>query len=195
MNKFTIKDFIQKSSPCPICNSWTTFSVKAVYGPALVKGIDHSLVNSTLKCNLFTGYSYQHYIDINIVTNKYCINNINGVSNFLSKNDLYIMSCCKTDRNDDGSLNHFFYIESSRFKFNMEKQYISPISAELGKIFLYENEFSVTLSSYYYDNDSSLTFIKNKGVTKTKSLPLIDILNVKTKEHFLNKIKTCMVFS
>lgn len=198
MKKFTVKDFILYNSPCFICNHENNFYFeidKTGESPNFIGRVSKRamVTKDYTSVELIVHYSKNLFIKIDHKTNKFTTSSVPDLINYLKENSLSMrISCTKCAAS----------ITTNYLDFNLDKLFVYPatLHTEMYLVVDENNSYSVC-SSFNIKKQSILTVSKNSDIKKnvhkpqTLYLPLIPIYKFKTREKFLNKIKTYIIFS
>lgn len=205
MKKFTVKDFIAYNNPCFGCGKNINFKIgfysNNEMGKAWASYLRPSVLANYTEIDLKITYSDAVKLYIFHKTNKILTNNQAGLTKYLTEHKLFLSSTCQCQTT----------IETGPMDFHLltENQFVSavPISFEMLLVRSQDNIYQLTSS--FPDNKSTLnvwkaedTYIKYGKLkpqlpsqATTIEMPLIPKYKFKNKEHFLEKMKTYILFS
>lgn len=198
MNKMTVKDFIIHNSPCFSCSN--TISLKLIVKPkgdrnklSPSESIGFVINKDIVEIKLTVSYSFQLKLNIQYKTNKFVTNNAEKLQDYLDKYDCHLLSSC----NKCGT-----FIRSSVLVFDMGHNFIHPIQIdeEYLKVRV-DNDVDYMLHSIFDEKKSYFQAIVRpksmKDLPKSflTDLPLIPLTKIKTRQKFISKLKTYLIFS
>ena len=198
MKKFTVKDFILYNSPCFNCKSHNNFYFeidKADVTTGFVGRISKRaiVVAEYTEVELVVHYAKNLLIRIDHKTNKFTTTNLSDLTEYLKLNKLSMRLRCHRCLAE---------ITTNTMDFNLEKMFVHPVTLQYETYIVKDNVNSYAVySSYGIYKKSMITISKianiKKNIHKAEqiTLPLIPIYKFKTKEKFLNKMKTYVIFS
>jgi hypothetical protein len=196
MRQFTFKDFILYNSPCFSCGNKVNFQLIASRTSgsedshslrARINGevteLDLAITyNSTLKLGVF-----------NKSNRIICTTPVDLKRYLIDYNLMMELNCshCRT------------HIETRFLEFNLDRGFIKPVGIAYEYIQISEKETMYRLQSDFRDPAMSKLYVCSAemgdflrtGNEININLPLIPMYSFKNREHFLNKIKTYVVFS
>lgn len=197
MDKFTIKDFIEKNNFCFLCQTSMALKIKIQnpsrylngYHTVSPKIIENNL-NNLYEFELDVSYNKSLILQINPVTNKFTPSSNNSFLMFLQQNVIFFTLSCKQCDS---------FILSEVLKFDLLKNFLMPISIHQ-EFYSINNDNTVYKIASFYRNKVSLIDIKTIENNKQKELntitvPLLKKNNFKDRNSFLSKIKTIITFS
>lgn len=192
MKNFTVKDFILYNSPCFNCggniNFYFEFEPASDYGNFSKRAM---VTTDFVEVELVVHYANNLLIKIENKTNKYTTNNHAALTTYLSKFELSLHSRCERCFTD---------IVSNTLKFDEERNVICPTTIKYEQYQITDNENVYAVYTKLVSNDTYSKILVSKiNATKNIStylnMPPLPIYKFKTKEKFLNKIKTYVTFS
>lgn len=189
MDKFTLKDFIERNNPCFSCSkniSVKLFSIDRISN--LKNELNLIAMQDCLKSDLEVKYKFILKLKIFYKNNKIIYSNLKALAQYLKRYRLYLETFCK---------NCATKIQSNELLFNVA--YLLPITIKKESLTLIENQCSYVILNDFSNKETTLIFYKRITHDKVNStkivLPLIKIASLKNREVILNKIKTFIVFS
>lgn len=195
MKKFTVKDFIFYNSPCFNCSGDSIFyflirdmteSQSYPRFPASFSSKKAIVMPTYTEVELVVHYANNLTIRIDHKTNKFIATSKHALVKYLNQIELSLELRCNKC---------FAQITSNSIEFNMEKDFINPISLCLESFTIQDAKSNYHVRTYF---DSKQTFITTSS-PKVKSLgmqlPTLPIYKFKTRAKFLEKIKTYITFS
>lgn len=192
--KFTVKDFILYSSPCPGCAKASSIRVGISYNTKDNYVVDSSLspvVNKLfLVIDLKISYNNALHLSIDHKTNKFSTNNAILLKQYLETHDIYLLSECDTC----GAR-----FQTHNLNFNIDKGFILATSIKFEQYTLSKGDDTYFLTSDF-DNKTTKVFayhnLKSLNLSSTVlSLPLLPKYKFKDYELLITKIKTYLLFS
>ena len=201
MKKFSVKDFVDYCHKCFICGNVANIEFMEM-------DIDHVSGNkfkqNALKSEIHKDYveielriRYADYINFKMFykTNKFEINNVSGLNDYLKKHKLIISSICSDCP---------VAITSSPIKFNHQTARIEALEVNREVYNFIRNNKNYTLYSDHVSQSSKLTVSDPLSAppppNKVRSnesikLPFLPRYKFSNKEAMLDKIKMYLVFS
>lgn len=192
MKKFTVKDFIAYNNPCFSCDNQINFRIGFL---DLETKADISYLRPTVGPNyteidLVITYSDALKLYIFHKTNKILTNNQVGLTNYLSSHKLFLSSTC--DR-------CYTSIDSQYLDFHPDKGYVAAVGISSERLMVMDDHNLYRINSYFMADKSNLAV---DSVDKTRplspitlELPLLPKYRFRDKKHFLEKMKTYVLFS
>lgn len=198
MNKMTVKDFIIHNSPCFSCGN--TISLKLIVKKkgdknkmSLSEVIGFVINRDVVEIKLTVSYSFQLKLNIQYKTNKFSTNNLKKFQEYMDKFDCHMQSSCNKCNT---------WITSDILQFNLDDNIINPLEITEEYLKVRVDTFTdYTLHNLYDIKKSFFQVITKpedlKQPTKffTKELPLIPLSKIKTRNKFISKLKTYLIFS
>ena len=191
MKKFTVKDFIGYNNPCFSCGERISFKLGIV-----TNGVDGSAqLRPTVKpeytvVDLKVTYSKTLQLWIFHNTNKFIASNPIDFTEYLNENHLFLHSKCDKCMSS---------IESMFLEFNKDMGFVKPVSISREILLVNDDRNQFILNSSFAWNKSVLSADRLDKTAPISpivlDLPLLPLYKFKTKERFLNKVKTYVVFS
>ena len=189
MKKFTVKDFIAYGSTCVGCGKKVLFRLeKADQKEGEFTNIPITVKDDHLEALLVLKYSTSLGIYIYPKTNKFDVSNMNKFIAYLGIYDLNLAYRCKSCHS---------VIISDSLKFD-SKGFIKPISLYMESFLINSDDNITQYAGYtYFKQDSTeIEIYDSSHVGKEiMKMPLFPIYKFKTRENFLKKIKTYILFS
>jgi hypothetical protein len=189
MRVFTVKDFIAYNNPCFSCGSKINFRIGTM---DMERGAEPSYLRALVAPNyteidLLITYNDSLKLYIFHKTNKILTNNVSALTDYLTRRKLFLSSTCDKC---------FSMVESHYLEFNQDKSVIKAVGLTMELLQVTDGESLFQLHSSFVDNKSNLTVSKVGTVTPIKlEMPLLPLYKIKTKKHFLEKMKTYLIFS
>lgn len=195
MKQFTVKDFIKYNGPCFGCGNKINIKVCVfTKDEDISKVVTLTPVITNVATEIDLKISYKDSLKLTVYhkTNKFEASNTQKFLEYLKSREIYLRTICEDCH---------IYIDSAILKFNFPNQFIEPvaISHEILTVKDATNKYKVF--SYFKEGKTTIHAIalnENKdeddSVT-TLNLPLLPLYKFRSKEHFLNKIKTYLIFS
>lgn len=183
MDKFTVKDFIAHNNPCFSCGSKITFKI-GDGAPRYQYNFYETYVSSELiSVNLKKRYNGSLDLFVYPKNNKFETNEKDELIELLKINNLYLYSYCEKCKTT---------LYSEYLKFNFDKEYIEPVSINYEILIVYDGNSRYELS-YNSVKFTGKLLVDNPSVC-------IDVENyslsyLKTRENFINKVKTLILLS
>jgi hypothetical protein len=207
MKKFTVKDFLTYNAPCFSCNNPVNFEIGFIdlgyTSPGSAQQnwhLDSHLV-SYLKPAVTANYTE---IDLRITytdclklyifhkTNKILSSNQQGLTKYLSEHKLFLQTTC--DLCDTQSCSQFL-------EFDLEKSVVKAVSVFSEKLVVYSPDTMYEIISSFNDSTSTFFYCKvdekkvAQSVGHSMKLPLLPRHRFQNRQHFLDKMKTYVLFS
>ena len=191
MDKFTLKDFIERNNPCFSCGkniSIELFSIDRISN--LKNEVNLIAMHDHLKSDLEIKYKFILKIKIFYKNNKIIYSNLKALTEYLKRYRLYLETFCK---------NCATKIQSNELLFDATFLYLLPITLKKESLILIEKKFLYVMLNDFINNKTTLIFDKrlapdDVNITKIV-LPLVKIPSLKNREFIYNKIKTFIIFS
>lgn len=206
MRKFTVKDFITYNNPCFGCGKKITFKI-AWYNTDEMGPVASSYLRPIVLANYTEVDLKITYIDavklyIFHKDNKILSNNQSGLTKYLSNHKLSLSATCTC----------YSEIESDILDFHLttEHQYVAAVEIRSERLVVTDKNSTYRLYSSFPDNKSTLMVYKSNTDEPSSSLPntkpstsqpttiempLIPKYKFRNKEHFIEKMKTYILFS
>ena len=192
MKKFTVKDFITYNGPCFSCRAKVNFKVGVTYinqsidSVHLVPVVKNDFIEIDLKINYHDGLKLRIFPK----TNKIQTSSMRGLTKYLDEHKLYLRTHCD---------HCYTSVESQFLEFNLLKEFIKPVGISREMVIVNDGNNMYQVHSSFID-ESSVVIIdrisKTTPITPIRmELPLLPIYKFKTKERFLEKMKTYLIFS
>ena len=192
MRKFTVADFIAYNNPCFSCDNQINFKIGFL---DLETKADISYLRPTVgptytEIDLLITYSDALKLYIFHKSNKILTNSQQGLTRYLSSHKLFLHSTC--DR-------CYTQIESQYLDFNLNKGFVAATGISSERLMVTDEHNLYQINSYFMANKSNLivdSIDKTRPLSPTKlELPLIPKYRFRDKKHFLEKMKTYVLFS
>lgn len=197
MKKFTVKDFITYNNPCFACGKKITFKI-GFYNTDEMGPVHSSFLRPTVMGNytdIDLKITYMDSIKLYIFhkDNKILSNNQAGLTKYLSQHTLFLSSTCTCHSE----------IETENLDFHLvaERQYVSAVNIKFERLMVTEGDNLYQLNSSFCDKKSTLIVYKTdkqaavSGTPTVIEMPLIPKYKFKNRDHFLEKMKTYILFS
>lgn len=190
MKTFTVKDFITYNGPCFSCGSKISFTIgvsfinqqPSAYLPPIVN-------NDFIDIDLKISYRNELKLKIYPKTNKFTTSSMKGLTKYLKEHNLFLRSYCS---------NCLTCIDSQFLEFNLLKEFIKPVGISDEKLIIVNDKSLYEIYSSFIDNNT-IIFVSNTTnvniIPIRIELPLLPKYKLKNKEHFIQKIKTYILFS
>lgn len=195
MRKFTVKDFLLYACPCYGCNSPTAVYIGVSYtdneSAALMDGSIMPVINQNhTRVDLKISYNSALSIAIDHKTNKFATNSEKLLKKYLQEHAIYLQSVC-TKCNTQ--------FETRYLSFNLDKLFILPVEMKNEFFVIRSDQHIFHCFSSYEEKSTHVDAVRLDQVvplSSTKlSLPLLPGYKFKTKEQFVQKMKTYLLFS
>lgn len=192
MKKFTVKDFITYNNPCFSCGNKISFRIGSI---ATVSASDviYLRPNVTLdrtEVDLKISYTQTLQLWTFHKSNKILSSDIEGLTNYLTDHKLVLNSRCD---------HCYTTIESFPLEFNLPKGFIKPVGVNKEMLIVSDDMNMYQIHSYFPEEKSFVAIDRINKTTPVSpmrlELPLLPLYKFKDKEHFINKIKTYLIFS
>ena len=192
MRKFTVKDFIAYNNPCFSCDNQINFKIGFL---DLETKADISYLRPTVtpqytEIDLVITYSDALKLYIFHKTNKILTNSQQGLTRYLSSHKLFLHStcdCCYTE------------IESQFLDFNLDKGFVGAVGISSERLMVSDKENLYQINSFFMADKSNLVVDKldrTRPLTPLSlELPLLPKYRFKNKKHFIEKMRTYLLFS
>lgn len=193
MRQGTVKDFISYNNPCFICSNHISIKIgnyRVTHNESKLIYLTPLISPDYTEIDLRITYNSHLTLKITNKTNRFQTNNPSALVKYLEENDLFLVSQCVC----------YSIIESSPLKFDMNKGFIKPFGISKEIIMVNDDDNNMYfLYSVVDDSQSILEVTKLDKVFPLSPsklvLPLTLRRKFKSKEHFLNKMKTYLTFS
>jgi hypothetical protein len=192
MKKFTVKDFIAYNNPCFSCGSPINFNVHYVGNPVVGKTSRPLITPNYIEIDLKIAYSRMEALKLCVFhkTNKILTNSIEGLTKYVTENKLYLESRCDKCGTS---------IESQFLEINIDKGYVVPVEIRREILSVISNDRIYQIKSSFAEGKSRLIVDRIDKVGPMSpcilEMPLLPKYRFKDREHFINKIKTYVIFS
>lgn len=192
MKKFTVADFIAYNNPCFSCDNQINFKIGFL---DLESRADVSYLRPTVTPNyteidLVITYSDALKLYIFHKTNKILTNNQQGLTRYLSGHKLFLHSACDKC---------YTQVESQYLDFNLNKGFVNAVGISTERLIVMDNRNIYQINSFFMADKSHLTvdrIDKTQPLSPTTmDLPLLPKYRFRDKKHFLEKMKTYILFS
>lgn len=190
MRQGTVKDFISYNNPCFICGHHISIKI-GNYRPNESKLVFLTPLVTPDYTEIDLRITYNSHLTLKIInkTNRFQTNNPSALVKYLEEHDLFLMSQCIC----------YSIIEGTNLGFDMNKGFIKPFGISKEIVVVNDDDNMYFLHSIVSDCQSILEVTRMNKVfplAPTKLvLPLTLRRKFKSKEHFLNKMKTYLTFS
>ncbi len=191
MKKFTVKDFIAYNNPCFSCGERISFKLGIV-----TNGLDgSSQLRPTVKpeytvVDLKVTYDKTLQLWLFHNSNKFIASNPADFVDFNNSNHVFLHSKCDKC---------FSKIESQFLEFNIDKGFVKPVGISNEQLLVSDDTNRYVLTTNFAWGKSIVSADRIDMATPispvTLELPPLPLYKFKTKERFLNKIKTYLTFS
>jgi hypothetical protein len=204
MKKFTVKDFIKYSGPCFSCGNKITIKIGSATEESAYKGSANStapgspgfpallvptVTNEATEIYLKIGYRDSLFLRIFHKTNKFETSSASALATYLSEHKLFLNSYCSHCSS---------MIETVNLEFNFLKGFVAPVGILYENILVSEGANSYELSSFFHENNSMIIVNKRNQEANNSAilkLPLLPLYKFRNRQHFIDKIKTYLIFS
>jgi hypothetical protein len=190
MKKFTVKDFITYNNPCFSCGESILFRIGVYLANGDIGYIRPTVMQGYTVIDLKVSYNNRLQLLIFHQSNKIISSNITDLTDYINSNQLFLSSHCNKC---------FSTIDSEQLEFNLEDSFIKPVSLATETIFINDESNAYHIYTSFENDKSSITVDKNDKSAppkpirfKSQAMPLHKFKN---KEHFINKLKTYIIFS
>lgn len=192
MKKFTVADFIAYNNPCFSCDNQINFKIGFL---DLESRVDVSYLRPTVTANyteidLVITYSDALKLYIFHKTNKILTNSQQGLTRYLSGHKLFLHSACDKC---------YTQIESQYLDFNLNKGFVNAVGISTERLMVQDNHNLYQINSFFMADKSNLTVDKIDKThplsPTTMDLPLLPKHRFRDKKHFLEKMRTYVLFS
>lgn len=189
MKKFTFKDFISYNNPCFNCGKRISIRI----GFKFPNG-DQSYLTPLVKpeyteVNLRVTYRNTLRLRVFNKTNKFETNNVEELEKYLQEYNLYLVSNCDCAA----------YLQTESLKFDLNRKLVYSFGIGLETLIVSDDSNLYHLYSDFMTDESLLVVDRIDKVYPISSLrlslPLLPLYRLKTKENFIRKMKTYMIFS
>lgn len=194
MKRFTVKDFIKYNGPCFSCDNGVSFRIGAQDNrPSALTDIETirpSFKPDHFSIDLQIQYSRSLQLWIFFKTNKIVASDLGELKKYLIDHNLYLKTYC--DR-------CYTTIETNKLEFNLDELYIKPVSLSREILNVTSDNYIYRVETYYDPEETHViaTSLAKPAIKPPAqlTLPLLPLYKFKTKERFINKIKTYLTFS
>lgn len=191
MKKFTVKDFIAYNNPCFSCGERISFKIGIIENT--VDGMAHlrpTVAPEHTVVDLKITYNSSLQLWIFHKSNKIISSNNKELTTFLSKNNIFLHSRCDKC---------YTNVQSQFLEFNLDKGFIKPVGISEEMIIITDDNNMYHVNSSFIEERTSVVVDRLDKATPVSpikfELPLLPMYKFKDKEHFLNKMKTYVLFS
>lgn len=196
MRKFTVKDFITYNNPCFGCEKKITFRIgfykDSEYSSPIASYLRPIVLANYTEVDLKISYTDMVKLYIFHKDNKILSNNQSGLTKYLGEHKLFLSSTCTCHAE----------IESEPLDFHLiaDKQYVSAVQIRSERLVVTDPDNMYQFYSSFLDKKSTLMVYKQNTDQPTSQplsieMPLIPKYKFRNKEHFLDKMKTYILFS
>jgi hypothetical protein len=189
MNNFTIKDFISNITPCVSCdNVCNVYLLIIDFKTKKINRIKPTIEDEYINFDLKITYSNKLQLKVELKSNKFFTNNLNLLKKYFDESEIYLDIICKKCSSK---------AKSTQIKLDFKNKFIKPISIEKETIFFLQDSNLYTVHSDYVNKKTLILIDEIKDSYKiSKDKFIIPLINrKKTRSKFIDKIKTCIVFS
>lgn len=197
MKQLTLKDFIKYSSPCFGCGSPINIILASISKDKLTSvdnfcSIKPSLLQDSIEFDLKVTYTKILKLKIFYKTNEFICTNLRDLTEYLKKYTLHLRSGCPACTSN---------MRTSNLLFNLKKQYLLPMTVNWESVYVFDHKKNKKYSLYAHrDLNKSIIRIDDLSVEMyPKSLqlevPFLNVDKLKTKEKFIDKVNTLLIFS
>lgn len=192
MEKFTLKDFIGYNNPCFNCNHkigltvvTNTITDHRVASSAPLRPL--IAVDGTL-IDLEITYSKTLQLFIEHKSNKIVTTDAAKLAQYLKTHKLYFSSFCDNCRTT---------IQSFFLEFDLKHNYLKPTGINYEHLVMTDANNIYNIDSQVFENASLIRAISKLGThdVVTVKTPLLLLGRFKSKEKWLSKLKTYLLFS
>jgi hypothetical protein len=188
--RLTVKDVIEYNSPCFNCNNSILVKI-CIVNPekiSLDNRVNMIYSNNILECNLNIKYNSILNLKIDPKRNKFYTSHPQALTKFLSDYRLHLVSYC------DGCQTE---IHSNDLVFDFNKSIIEP--TDIAREILYVNDndtaYQIVSAKHFDISQLIIKYVNQNKEPFYLKLPFIPLSQFKTKEKFIQKIKTYLLFS
>jgi hypothetical protein len=191
MKKFTVKDFIAYNNPCFNCNNPINFTMETGTKTSDSRVLRPVVGPEYTEVNLRVNYSNSITLFIFHKTNKILSNNNQLLMEYLDEHQINLISYCAKCSTR---------VFSNPLKFHVDKSYVEAVGLENEYIAISHAGVLYHLNTDFSHDRTLLTIFpkpntKSGGAQSTMDLPLLPKYRFKNKAHFIDKIKTYILFS
>jgi hypothetical protein len=196
MKRFTVKDFIAYNNPCFSCGNKINFKIGFLTNeedrndPSLLSYLRPTVNNDYTQIDLVLTYSDSLKLYVFHRTNKIFTNSPKGLTNYLAEHKLFLQSTC--DR-------CYTRIESHYLDFDLNKKFVKPTTISSERLLVSDSQNRYQINSFFTSGRSTLIIDKLDRTRPlsptTLDLPLLPKYKFKDRWHFIEKIKTLVLFS
>jgi len=192
MKQFTVKDFITYNSPCFSCDEKISFSIVSttLQGPADIVHLRPTVNPDHISVDLKITYNQTLSLKIQNKTNAIFYNDNKGVADYIYSHRLFLTSSCNKCLTK---------IESQFLEFNLSNGYIKPVGIARESLIVSDATHRYHVYSTTISDKSVITMDRiDKPIPISPvriETPLLPLYRFKDRQHFINKMKTFLIFS
>lgn len=197
MKQLTLKDFIKYSSPCFGCGSPINIILASISDDKSVNtdnfsSIKPSLLQDSVEFDLKITYTKTLKLKIFYKTNEFICSNLRDLTEYLKKYKLHLRSGCPKCNSN---------MRTDNLLFNFKKQYLLPLTVNWESVYVFDHKTRKKYSLYAHrDLNKSIIRIDDLSVplapkSMELEVPFLNVDKLKTKEKFINKVNTLLIFS
>lgn len=196
MRKFTVKDFITYNNPCFGCGKKITFRIgfytTSEYSSPIASYLRPIVLANYTEVDLKISYIDMIKLYIFHKDNKILSNNQGGLTKYLSEHTMFLSSTCTCHSEIESEPLDFHLIE--------DKQHVAAVQIKSERLVVTDADNMYQFYSSFPDKKSTLIVYKQNNDQPTSQpttieMPLIPKYKFKSREHFLEKMKTYILFS
>lgn len=191
MKEFTFKDFIAYNNPCFSCGDKINFNIVSVpnSGPGLVQ-LRPLVQPDNVSVDLTITYDNKLQLQVQMPSNQFLISDRKSFADYIFSNKLYLNSHCNKCHTT---------LETHFLEFNFDKGFIKPVGMSRESLVVSDKTHMYHVYSSFFSEKSTVVMDRIDRplpISPVKfEAPLLPLFRFKDREHFINKMKTYLVFS
>jgi hypothetical protein len=192
MKKLMLKDFIKYNSPCFNCKNKVDIVVcsENIRSPPARTQLRGYVTSSETKIPLKIGYSNSLDITVTHKDNIFTSNNMSALLKYFQSHRVHLISKCS-----DPNCNSF--VESNELSLNETYCRLNPITLHSEYFYLRypKNDQIILVMTNYSTEKTLIHFYEKNNAIFTTEVPTFNLMKLKTKEKFFEKMKLYLTFS
>jgi hypothetical protein len=192
---FTVKDFITYNNPCFGCGKAVSFKIgfsnTDEMGSAITSYLRPTVGPQFTEIDLKITYNDTIKMYVFHKDNKILTSNQRGMIKYLNNHQLFLSSNCTCHTEIVSDILNLHLVTNNQF--------VEPTTLHYEKLIVTHNDNVYELHSSFLDKKSTLISYKKDTKPRpsptTIEMPLIPKYKFKNRDHFLEKMKTYVLFS
>lgn len=185
----TLNDFIQYNNPCFSCNSKISLTLHMVNEKTNIHTpLKPVPFKKYIKFALQVGYRDSLDLIIDPINNKFDSNNHSHLKTYLLNREInFEIECQKCET----------AIITNKVEFMFKDGFIKPLTIKFEDLIVKNKNNIYKVYNFYNENRAAAEIINKKGNSPNViiDIKLFPLFKFKTKENFIKKLKTYLIFS